>query len=242
VGQTFARLVWPGRDAIGQCLYVDGNDSTCVQVVGIAQDARSRQVTETQTLMYYVPFGQHLVTPPINGLLIRTRGPARLAEADVQRPLQRAEPNLPYVSIRSLADAVEPQWRSWRLGATMFTAFGLLALAIAALGLYAVTSYGVAQRTQEIGVRIALGAQRANVVRLVVTQAVRATAVGALIGLVIAFGLGRAVVALLFDVKPLDGISVLGAVFVLLAVAAVAAWVPARRAANVDPMQALRTE
>jgi ABC-type antimicrobial peptide transport system permease subunit len=124
----------------------------------------------------------------------------------------------------------------------MFTAFGLLALAIAALGLYAVTSYGVAQRTQEIGVRIALGAARTHVVRLVVTQAVRATAIGAVVGLVIAFGLGRAVVALLFDVKPVDGISVVGAVVTLLAVAAVAAWVPARRAANLDPMQALRTE
>ncbi len=97
VGATFARLVWPGGNPIGQCLYVNGNDSTCVQVVGVAQDARSRGVTEAQTLMYYIPFGKHLVPPPINGLLIRTRGPARLAEAQVQRALQRAEPDLPYV-------------------------------------------------------------------------------------------------------------------------------------------------
>ena len=242
VGQTFARLVWPGRGPIGQCLYVNGNDSTCVQVVGVAQDTRARGVTEAQTLMYYIPFGQHLVTPPINGLLIRTRGPARLADAEVQRALQRAEPNLPYVSVRSLAEAVAPQWRSWRLGATMFTAFGLLALAIAALGLYAVTAYGVTQRTQEIGVRIALGAQRPHVVRLVVTQAARATAIGAAVGLVIALGLGRAVVALLFDVKPVDGISVLGAVATLLAVSGVAAFFPARRAARIDPMEALRYE
>jgi putative ABC transport system permease protein len=242
VGQTFARLVWPGLNPIGQCLYVNGNDSTCVQVVGVAQDARARGVTEAQTLMYYIPFGQHLVPPPINGLLIRTRGPARLAEAEVQRTLQRTEPNLPYVSVRSLAEAVAPQWRSWRLGATMFTAFGLLALVIAALGLYAVTSYGVGQRTQEIGVRIALGAQRAQVIRLVVAQSVRAAAIGAAIGLGAALVLGRAVAALLFDVKPADALSVLGAVATLLAVAAVAAWVPARRAAQIDPMEALRHE
>ena len=242
VGETFARLVWPGRAAIGECLYINGNDSTCVQVVGVAQDTRARGVTEAQTLMYYIPFGPRLVPPSINGLLIRTRGPARLAEAEVQRALQRAEPGLPYVRVRTLAEAIAPQWRSWQLGATMFTAFGLLALAIAALGLYAVTSYGVAQRTQEIGVRIALGAGRGNVVRLVVAQAVRATAIGAVIGMAVALGLGRAVVALLFDVKPADGISVAGAVVILLAVAAVAAWVPARRAAGIDPMQALRTE
>jgi predicted permease len=242
VGQTFAHLVWPGGNPIGQCLYVNGNDSTCVQVVGVAQDARSRSVTEARTMMYYVPFGRHLVPPPINGLLIRTRGPARLAEAEVQRALQRAEPDLPYVTVRSLAEAVAPQWRSWQLGATMFTAFGLLALVIAALGLYAVTAYGVAQRTQEIGVRIALGAARAHVVRLVVAQSVRATAAGALAGLAVALALGRAVEALLFDVKPVDGVSLVGAIAVLLAVAAVAAWIPARRAAGIDPMEALRSE
>lgn len=242
VGQTFARLVWPDRDPIGQCLYVNGNDSTCVQVVGVAADARSRAVREDRTLFYYIPFGQHLVPTPINGLLIRTRGPARLVVGEVQRALQAAEPGLPYVHVESLADRVAPQWRSWRLGATMFTAFGLLALAIAGLGLYAVTAYGVSQRTREIGVRIALGAQRAHVVRLVVMQGVRAAALGAFLGMAAALGLGRAVAALLFAVKPVDGISVVAAVATLLAVSAVAAFVPARRAARIDPMEALRYE
>jgi putative ABC transport system permease protein len=242
VGETFARMVWPDRAPIGQCLYVNGNDSACVQVVGVAADARSRHVRESRTLFYYIPFGQHLVTPPINGLLIRTRGPARAAAAEVQRALQGAEPNLPYVQVRSLADAVAPQWRSWQMGATMFTAFGVLALLIAALGLYAVTSYGVTQRTQEIGVRIALGAQRAHVVRLVVAQSLGAAAVGALAGMAGALVLGRAVAALLFDVRPADPAVVLGAVALLLAASAVAAFVPARRAAAIDPMEALRSE
>jgi ABC-type antimicrobial peptide transport system permease subunit len=124
----------------------------------------------------------------------------------------------------------------------MFTAFGLLALAIAALGLYAVTAYGVAQRTQEIGVRMALGAAGGSVIRLVVTQSLGATAAGVLAGVVIALGLGRAVSALLFDVRPADAASVGGAIAVLLVVAAAAAWLPARRAASIDPMVALRSE
>jgi putative ABC transport system permease protein len=242
VGQTFARLVWPGREPIGQCLYVDGNDSTCVQVVGVAADARSRAVTEDRTLFYYLPFGQHLVTPPINGLLMRTRAPARQVEAEVQRALQAAEPGLPYVHVFSLAEAVAPEWRSWQLGATMFTAFGLLALVIAALGLYAVTAYGVTQRTQEIGVRLALGARRGQVVRLVVAQGVGAAALGACLGMAGALGLGHAVSSLLFGVAPTDGVSVVASVATLLAVSAVAAFVPARRAAAIDPMQALRYE
>jgi predicted permease len=242
VGQTFARLVWPGREPLGQCLFVDGNDSTCVQVIGVAADARSRGVTEAQTLFYYVPFGQHLVTPPINGLLMRTRAPARQVEAEVQRALQAAEPDLPYVHVFSLAEAVAPEWRSWRLGATMFTAFGLLALVIAALGLYAVTAYAVTQRTQEIGVRVALGAQRGHVVQLVVAQGVGAAALGACFGMAGALGLGHAVAGLLFGVTATDGVSVLASVATLLAVTAVAALVPARRAARIDPMEALRYE
>jgi ABC-type antimicrobial peptide transport system permease subunit len=124
----------------------------------------------------------------------------------------------------------------------MFTAFGLLALVIAALGLYAVTAYGVGQRTQEIGVRMALGAQRRDVVRLAVSQALRATAIGAGAGLLAAMTLSRAVRALLFRVEPVDPVALMASIGVLLVVALAAAFVPARRAAQVDPMAALRCE
>jgi len=135
-----------------------------------------------------------------------------------------------------------PRWRPWRLGAAMFTAFGLLALAIAALGLYAVTAYGVQQRTQEIGVRMALGAQGRDVVRLAVWQALRPAAIGAGAGLLAAMVLGRAVRALLFQVQPVDPATLVASIGLLLVVAAAAAFVPARRAARVDPMEALRCE
>jgi ABC-type antimicrobial peptide transport system permease subunit len=160
----------------------------------------------------------------------------------VQRALQTAEPDLAYVHVETLADRIAPLWRSWQLGAAMLTAFGLLALVIAALGLYAVTAYGVTQRTQEIGVRMALGAQRGEVVRLAVGQALRATAAGAGAGLLAALVLSRAVRALLFQVQPADPVTLVASIGLLLVVAAAAAFVPARRAARVDPMEALRYE
>jgi predicted permease len=242
VGQTFARLVWPGRTAIGECLYVGDDDSTCVQVVGVAADVLLRGVNDDPMLVYYLPFGQHRVAPAINGLLIRTRGEAEPVIGAVQHSLQTSESDLPYVRVESLADRIAPEWRSWQLGSVMFTAFGVLALAIASLGLYAVTSYGVTQRVQEIGVRIALGARRADVLRLAVTQAVRAGAAGGAVGLALAVGLSRAVRALLFEVRPVDPVSLLGGLALLLGVAALAAWIPARRAARIDPMEALRYE
>jgi putative ABC transport system permease protein len=242
VGQSLARFAWPSADPIGQCLYLDPSRKTCVQVVGVAADVRTMGVSESTTLVYYLPYAEHLVPMPLSGLLVRTRGPARATAASVQHALQTAEPDLPFVAVRSMLDAVEPGWRAWQLGATMLSVFGALALVIASLGLYGVTAYGVTQRIREIGVRIALGARGEDVVRLAVTQAVRATAIGGAIGLVAALALGRAMASLLFGVTPLDPLSITGGIVLLLAVAAIASWLPARRAARVDPMEALRTE
>jgi len=241
VGRALARLAWAGRNPIGQCLFLAGADSACVEVIGVAADTRG-DIREEQGLHYYLPYGQHLVSPPIDGLLIRTRASAEQVQGEVQRALQTAEPDLPFVRVESLADRLVPRWRPWRLGAAMFTAFGLLALAIAALGLYAVTAYGVQQRTQEIGVRMALGAQGRDVVRLAVWQALRPAAIGAGAGLLAAMVLARAVRALLFQVQPVDPATLVASIGLLLVVAAAAAFVPARRAARVDPMEALRCE
>ena len=244
VGQSFARFAWPDRDPVGQCVFLGGPgpNATCIQVVGVASDVRNLSVTRPTTMTWYLAFEQHLLPMPLDGLVIRARGPAGLVEGRVQHALQVSEPDLPYVRVQTLTERIAPQWRSWRLGATMLTAFGLLALVIASLGLYGVTAYGVTQRTQEIGVRIALGASRRDVVGLAVVQAVRATGIGALVGVLLALALGRAVSSLLFGITPADPASVVGAIVVLLAVAALAAYLPARRAAAIDPMEALRYE
>jgi hypothetical protein len=243
VSRSFARFAWPDRDPIGQCVILGRSGApACIQVVGVASDVKNLSVTRPTTMTWYLAFEQHLVQMPLDGLVMRARGPAGAVVGQVQKALQVSEPDLPYVRVRTLTDAIAPQWRSWKLGATMLSVFGLLALVIASLGLYGVTAYGVAQRTQEIGVRIALGAGRRSVVAVAVAQAVRATAIGGLVGIALAFALGRAVASLLFGVKPADPAAVLGGVAVLLAVAALAAYLPARRAAAIDPMEALRYE
>ncbi len=245
VNEAFVRHLWPGADPIGHCLYIGDASPPCTSVVGVVADARTgglRAPWAGVRVTYYVPFAQRLVTARLQGLVVRTRGPAREAAGTVQRVLQGSEPDLPYVAVQPLLDRVAPEWRSWRLGATMFTAFGLLALVIAALGLYGVTSYAVGQRTREIGVRIALGAQSHDVLRLVVGQGLRAAVLGLLVGGLGAVALGRGVASLLYGVKSTDPVVFGVTALMLLAVAGVAALVPARRAARVDPMEALRAE
>jgi predicted permease len=240
VGQTFARMVWPGEDPLGKCLYVNDDRAHCVEVVGVVSDARLAELIEEPTLQYYLPLSR--VDGEVTDLMVRTRQPAREAQTAVQRALQGSEPDLPYVAVREMENDVSELKRSWRMGATMFSAFGLLALAIAAVGVFGVTSYGVSQRTREIGVRMALGAQPGGVVRLVLVQGVAAAAAGAVAGLPGAWALGRAVRSLLYGVAPTDPL-VLGSVTAtLLAVALLAAWLPARRAARVDPIVALQSE
>jgi len=243
VGATFAHGVGPDRDPLGQCVFLGGRaDSTCVTVVGVAADARLRRVTDAEALMYYVPVAQMLVPWPVDGLLMRTRGPARPAAAALQHVLQRVEPDLPFVSVTTLAELVEPQWRSWEMGATMFAVLALLALVVAAVGVYSVTAYSVGQRCHEFGVRVALGARRADIVRLAVLEAARAAVVGCAGGLLVALGVGRALSSLLFGVAPVDPPSIAVAILVLLLVATVAAWLPGWRAALIDPTEALHHE
>jgi predicted permease len=241
VGASLARLVWRSQDAIGKCLYL-GQDTTttCTRVVGIAADAKRGGVTETESLLYYVPFAQHR-NPVISGVYVRMRPGARGVAGALLRETQGAG-NLPFAKIESIADQIAPQLRSWRLGAQAFTAFGLLALLIAATGIFAVLSYGVSQRTKEIGVRVALGAQSAHVVRMIVGQGIRAALIGTVLGAIGALALGRAIASLLYQVPATDPLVFGSVAVVLLSVSLVAAYLPARRASRIAPMIALRSE
>jgi predicted permease len=246
VNETMARRLWPREPALGKCLYI-GSDTTrtCTAVVGVVANAKRGQVTESESMLYYLPYAQGTGVWPggaeIGGLVVRSRGPADDVAGAVRREMQ-AGGNLPYARVQSLADRIAPQFRSWRLGAAAFTAFGALALVIAAMGIFAVISYSVSRRTQEIGVRMALGAEAAQVVRMVLGQGLRVAALGALLGAAGAWALGRGIRSLLYEVQPADPV-VFGAVtLVIVAAAALAAWLPARRAAKVEPMTALRYE
>jgi putative ABC transport system permease protein len=243
VSESMARVLWPGRDAIGECMRVNADTMPCTTVIGVAEDAVQQSITDTERLLYYMPDEQPAPMRPGNRLLLRLSN--RNASASIERvraAMQRAMPAPAYVTVSPLEGVVDTQRRSWTLGATMFVAFGALALLVAAIGLYGVIAYNVAQRLHELGVRIALGAQSRDIVRLVVTQGISFAAAGVTIGLGVALIAARWVQPLLFDESARDplvftGVGVLVGVVALLASAA-----PASRATRADPNTALRSD
>ncbi len=240
ISENMARLVWPRSNPIGQCVTL-GDAPDCYEIAGVAKDARRFAVVEQPAMHVYIPFGQW--TPAtITALFVRTHGDPESLLAPVRNEMQGFEPDLPLANVVRLEDLVAPSIRPWRLGAVLFTVFGVLALVVTALGLYGVLAYLVAQRTHEIGVRMALGADAKSVLRLAVGQGVRMTLLGAAFGVAGGYAAGRALSALLYDVSPADPRTYAVVVGVLLAVAALASYLPARRAARVDPMTALRYE
>jgi predicted permease len=240
VSQGMAEAVWPGKDAIGQCIMLDSRSAPCRTVVGIAENIHQNSLTENQKLQFYLSIEQ--LRPDEAVVFVRTRGGASASADAVRRQLQRVMPGAAYVAVTPMREIIDPRQRSWQLGATMFLVFGVLALVLAAIGLYSVIAYGVAQRTQEIGVRIALGAGAGDVMRLVLGQGVRFAVVGIVLGGGIALWASKWVGPLLFSVSPKDPV-VYGVVAVmLLASAILASAIPALRASRVDPNVALRAE
>ena len=241
VSESMARVLWPGRDALGLCFRMRADTAPCRTVVGIAEDMVQRDLAGTKRFHYYIPIEQYSRTWG-NGLVLRVRGdPATKAEA-IRTALQRVVPGPSYLTARPLRDIIDNAQRSWRLGATMFVAFGMLALVVAAVGLYGVIGYDVAQRMHEMGVRVALGAQRANLVRLVVRQSVRFAIVGALLGVAVAVLAAGRIQPVLFRQSAIDPILYFVVSVTMVVVAIVASVVPAARAARVDPITALRAE
>jgi ABC-type lipoprotein release transport system permease subunit len=189
--------------------------------------------------MYYLPDAQF---DGQSGLAIRVAGDASTFTEAIRRRLQREMPGASYVTVTPFREVVGSVTKSWEMGAKMFVAFGVLALALAAIGLYSVIAYNVAQRTHEMGVRVALGAQVGDVVRLVVMDGIRIGVVGLALGALAALSAARWVKPLLFNESPSDPTVFVVVTLTLLAVTVAASWIPARRAARVDPQVALRTE
>ena len=243
VNETMARTLWPGQSAVGErmCLH-ELAEKPCYTIVGVAQDARWSSLSDDVTMQMYFPLPQNPSTVPLRVLFLRTTGdPAPIIRA-VQAEARTIAPRVLFTDVDPLAGNLEPSMRPWRLGATVFTVFGALALVLAGLGLYSVIAYDVTQRTREMGVRIALGAGAGDVLRLVVVQGVRLAGIGILLGTAVALAAGRWVGPLLFDTTPNDPL-VLGTVaLTLFAVALAASFIPGMRATRVAPATALRAE
>lgn len=241
VSESMSRALWPGQDALGQCVRIGADTNPCTEVVGIAEDIRANDdFAKDKKFFYYRPITQTAASS--GGLFVRTRGSAAAEAESVRRALQKLMPGSSYVTAQPMAQIFAPNIRSWRLGATMFVAFGSLALVLAAIGLYSVIAYNVVQRTHELGVRVAFGAQVKDVMRLVLGEGLRLTLVGIALGGAVALFAGKWIAPLLFNVKPTDPLVLGGVVGVLLLTATLASLIPALRAARVDPNVALRSD
>lgn len=243
--ESMASAIWPNEDPIGRCmLFGDAREdgAPCTTVVGVVENHRRQALVEDDEFLYYVNQTHPEFRGPPQRVIAGTRGPARAlvpalkTEADATSPLVR------FARVYTLQELVEPQLRSWKLGASMFSLFGALALAVAGWGLFSVLAFDVALRRHEIGVRSALGAGAGRLLRLVVRRAVTLTAVGVGLGLVAAFGAARFVEPLLFEVSPRDPAIYGGVGLVLLGVAVLASTLPGLRAVRVDPTEVLRSE
>jgi ABC-type antimicrobial peptide transport system permease subunit len=212
-------------------------------VIGIAEDAVQYSITDNDRLLYYMPDEGPLPVRPGRRILLRMAGSDAPAQIErVRRALQQVMPGAAYVTVASLEDLVARQRRSWRLGASLFAAFGALALVVAAVGLYGVITYDVAQRRHELGVRVALGAQAWHVVGLVVDQAISVAGAGVACGLVTVLLVGHLVQPLLFHESARDPL-ILGAVALTIGIVAlIASAAPALRASRADPSTALRSD
>ncbi len=242
VSEGMARAIWPDSDPVGvACLRIGDPAAPCATVIGTAEEMRVRNLTDAREFSYYIPAWQY--DGPLDPqLFVRVEGdPSSLVET-LRRRIQAELPGAAYAVVMPLTDLVDPNLRSWRMGAALFVAFGGLALLLAAIGLYSMISYDVAQRTRDLGVRLALGARGPGVLRLVVGGGLRLVLLGLALGAVLAFLAAPRLEPLMFSQSPRDPLVLVAVAGLLLVVGIVASFVPGLRASRVDPVVALRAD
>lgn len=244
ISQSMADLYWPHQDPIGKCLLLM-REKQCTEVVGVAENThRYRLIEEHSSGAFYIPFVQSdsTINSPFAAILVRTRGEAEGLSGRVQQVIQSSFAELPYPRVNSYPALFASELRPWRVGSTLLSLFGVLGLALAAIGLYGILSYTVTQRTQEMGIRMALGATRGDLLGLIVGQGLWVTLAGVSVGILASLVVGKAVASLFYGISPWNPV-ILGFVAALLmAIAIAASYLPGVRATRVDPMVALRYE
>jgi predicted permease len=241
INETMARLFWPGESAVGKC-FVAGDSKNCLEIVGIVEDARQYGIAGDPRLFFYMPLDQEGFGYPRLNLFVRTAGTAEDMSGVLRAALLELSPSLPYAKIQSIQSRVDRQTRPWHLGAIVLAAMGALALLVSAVGLYSIVAYGVTQRRQEMGIRMALGARPGELVRMVLATGARMTVLGLGAGCGAALILGRSLRDLLFQTRPNDWGVFAAVVLVLGAVALMASLIPAWRAGQLSPGDVLRVE
>jgi predicted permease len=243
VNEAMARALWPGQDPIGRCVHFSAPTAACSMIVGVAQTAMLLQATEEPEARFYLQADNASFEPHNErAIVLRVRPPETSAAMTAVRAILRAEFPGMRTDATTMTASMEPEYRPWKLGATLFTLFGVLALIVAAIGVYSSVSYAVSQRTHEFGVRVALGATTRNVLTHVLGDGLRTVAVGVALGIVLALAGGRLVGSLLYGISASDPVAMVVATSALMVIAAVASLAPAWRAAKADPVSALRAD
>jgi len=239
VNQAFVDKFFPNQDPIGKRFRCWG-ETWILEIVGVSRTAKLNTLGEDPTPAFYMPLLQHY-SPNVT-LHVRTTGDPSAALPLVRSAVQELDKQLPIVQVQTITQVLDNVLWAARFGAGLLLGFGLLALTIAAIGIYGVMSYNVQQRQQEMGIRIALGAQSKDVFGLVLGQGLWLAGIGSAVGLVLAYLMARGISTLLFQVKALDPVTFVGVPLLLIGVALLACYLPARRATQVDPIVALRYE
>lgn len=242
VNEAFARYYFGSEDPIGRRFDRGEEDGGEVEIVGVVRDAKSESVKEQTPRTFYVPFLQDPSSWRETTFQVRTAGDPLATVAAIRHEVQSLEPNLPLFRIKTLEQQVDETLGQERLVTTLASLFGVLALLLACAGLYGVLSYSVSRRTREIGIRMALGAKRADVLRFFVRQGMTLVLFGVVVGLAAAFALTRFMSSLLFGISNTDFLTFAGVAAGLSVVGLLACYMPARRATKVDPSVALRSE
>lgn len=240
INERMAQLMWPGENAIGKRVFVGPGSTEAIEVIGVAQTGKYRALAESPKAYYYSPMSQRGATGMT--LIVRTSGDPRSLAGAVRKEVQSLDSRIPVSSIKTMNEHLT--WALWapNMAATMALAFGAVALLLSAVGLYSVMAYVVSQRTREVGIRMALGAQRRDVLRLITSQGMRLALIGVVIGFALSLALARALSSVLIGVSAYDLTTFIVVPLLLAIVAFVACLIPARRAARVNPLVALRYE
>jgi predicted permease len=240
INQAAARKYFPNENPVGQHFGASPETSNELEIVGVLHDAKYDSVRDAAPPTMYVPLLQY---PRGFGVFeVRTAGPTATVVSGIREAIRQVDATLPLMDVSTQIEQIEKRLAQERAFAQAYTLFGVLALVLASVGLFGLMSYTVSRRTNEIGIRMALGAQREDVLRLVMHESMILVGIGVAAGLAIAIGASQFVTTLLFGLAPTDPRTMFAAVAIMVLVSGIAGYLPARRASNVDPMVALRYE
>jgi predicted permease len=242
ISAAMAKKFWPGEDALGKRFLIKDNPAKSVEVIGVIQDAKYRDITEEAQPFFYQPLAQNYLA--MRTIHIRTSVPPESLAVQVEQQINELAPGLAVSEVQDMRHALQGAngFFFYSFGAQVTGVLGLLGLILAVVGIYSVVSYAAARRTQEIGIRIAMGAAPGDILRMVLRQGLSVVGVGLALGLVISLAGTRVLNGFFVGIKPSDPVTFVAVVLLLTAIALFACWIPARRATRIDPLVALRHE